>query len=147
MLQLTKIFHFEMAHAIHGYPGACKNIHGHSYELHVTVSSVITCKDHLPAPGFIMDFKEIKKWVTAAVIEPFDHKLVLSRAFLLDHPSFATQENLVTRESEPSAENLLASIQQALCEKLPDELRLVRLRLYETNDSYAEWINDNQDIR
>lgn len=40
MLQLTKIFHFEMAHAIDGYAGACKNIHGHTYELHVTVSAV-----------------------------------------------------------------------------------------------------------
>lgn len=28
MLTLTKIFHFEMAHAINGYPGSCKNIHG-----------------------------------------------------------------------------------------------------------------------
>ena len=41
MLKLTKIFHFEMAHAIHGYAGACKHIHGHSYELHVTVTEKI----------------------------------------------------------------------------------------------------------
>lgn len=33
-----------MAHAIHGYAGACKNIHGHSYELEVTVSGCTTKK-------------------------------------------------------------------------------------------------------
>ena len=38
MIKITKIVHFEMAHAIYGYNGRCKNIHGHSYELHVTVT-------------------------------------------------------------------------------------------------------------
>ena len=41
MLLLTKIFDFETAHAIDGYNGMCKNIHGHSYELHVTVGSLV----------------------------------------------------------------------------------------------------------
>jgi 6-pyruvoyltetrahydropterin/6-carboxytetrahydropterin synthase len=61
MLQLTKIFHFEMGHAIYGYTGICKNIHGHSYELHVTVSAEEEKQDYIASPGFIIDFKEIKK--------------------------------------------------------------------------------------
>ena len=68
MLTLTKILHFEMAHAISGYSGSCKNIHGHSYELHVTVSSAANEIDFIPAPGFLIDFKEIKKLVTELVI-------------------------------------------------------------------------------
>ena len=78
MLTLTKIFHFEMAHAIYGYLGACKNIHGHSYELHVTVTTSEQVKEFIPAPGFIIDFKEIKQVVFASVIQSLDHKLVLS---------------------------------------------------------------------
>ena len=70
MLTLTKIFHFEMAHAIYGYSGACKDIHGHSYELHVTVSSSNKGIDFLPSPGFIIDFKEIKQAVLSSVIQP-----------------------------------------------------------------------------
>ena len=139
MLSLTKIFHFEMAHAIHGYPGPCKNIHGHSYELHVTVCSVNGHNGYLPAPGFLIDFKEIKKLVTMAVIEQFDHKIILSRDFLLKNPSFASQENLVAWEVEPTAENLLVYMMQLLAERLPGEVRLVQLKLYETKDSYAEW--------
>ena len=65
MLQLTKIFQFETAHAIFGYQGGCKNIHGHSYELHVTVAS--PHDDFIPAPGFILDFKKLKAIVSAAV--------------------------------------------------------------------------------
>lgn len=143
MLSLTKIFHFEMAHAIHGYPGACKNIHGHSYELHVTVSSVYNYKGYIPAPGFVIDFKEIKKLVNTAVIAYFDHKVILSRNFLLEHPSFSSQENLVAWEAEPTAENLLLYIMHILNEKLTDEVKLVQIKLYETKDSYAEWIYEN----
>lgn len=147
MLRLTKIFYFEMAHAIYGYSGACKNIHGHSYELQVTVSSVHDYKDYIPAQGFVIDFKDIKKLVNIAVIEYFDHKMVLSRNFLMENPSFSSQKNLVAWEVEPTAENILLYIKQALNEKMRGELKLVQLKLYETKDSYAEWILDDTFIQ
>ncbi len=140
MIRLTKIFHFEMAHAIHEYQGACKNIHGHSYELHVTIASSDNCDEYIPAPGIVIDFKEIKKIVSAAIIETLDHKMVLSRNFLSKHPTLASQENLVIWEAEPTAENMLIYIKRALSNKLPDGVDLVHLKLYETKDSYAEWI-------
>jgi 6-pyruvoyltetrahydropterin/6-carboxytetrahydropterin synthase len=140
MLQLTKIFHFETAHALHGYAGACKNIHGHSYELHVTVSSVEDYKNYIPAPGFMIDFKEIKKLVNILVVEKFDHKVILSKDFLSDNPSFSSQENLVIFEAEPTAENLLIYILRNIQKSLPANIQLVKLKLYETNDSYAEWV-------
>ena len=143
MLLVTKIFHFEMSHAIHGYAGACKNIHGHSYELHVTVAAVNDSIDFISAPGFLVDFKEIKKIVSITVTEFFDHKIILFRDFLRKNPSLSSQENLVTWEVEPSAENMLLHIKQMLCKKLPSDLKLVHLKLHETKDSYAEWINDD----
>ena len=88
MIQITKIFHFEMAHAIHGYEGACKNIHGHSYELHVSVCAANGNRDYIPAPGFVVDFSEIKKIVNKTVIEKFDHKLLLSESFSIRKPVF-----------------------------------------------------------
>jgi 6-pyruvoyltetrahydropterin/6-carboxytetrahydropterin synthase len=139
MVSVTKIFHFEMAHAIHGYSGACKNIHGHSYELHVSVACNKIYEGYFPAPGFVIDFKELKKTVTSAIIENLDHKLILSRNFLSDNSSFSTQDNLVTWDDEPTAENLLVFISQNLFSKLPVEIKLVKLKLYETKDSYAEW--------
>ncbi|HMU10578.1 MAG TPA: 6-carboxytetrahydropterin synthase [Ferruginibacter sp.] len=139
MLNLTKIFHFEMAHAIYGYAGTCKNIHGHSYELHVTVSSVEVRDTYLPAPGFVLDFKEIKKIVSNTVIGKFDHKILLSSSFVSANPCFASLENLVLFEVEPTAENMLIYIQSVLGSQLPGNTRLEHLKLYETKDSYAEW--------
>jgi 6-pyruvoyltetrahydropterin/6-carboxytetrahydropterin synthase len=130
-----------MAHAIHGYPGSCKNIHGHSYELHVTVASSYHQDEYIPAPGFVIDFKEIKKLVKAAVVDIFDHKVILSNHFILDKPSFSKQENLLIWHVEPTAENMLIFIKQTLNNIFPEEVKLVRLKLYETKDSYAEWTN------
>lgn len=141
MLQLTKIFHFEMAHAIHGYPGACKNIHGHSYELHVSVGISNASNYFIPEPGFILDFKQIKELIKAFVISNFDHKLVLSNHFLAEHPECCNHENLVKWEVEPSVENMLIFIQRTLVPKLPAGITLAELKLYETADSYARWVN------
>ena len=142
-IRITKEFRFEAAHALNNYDGPCKSIHGHSYELHVTVTAGKESQNYIPAPGFILDFKELKQLVTSAIIETFDHKLVLSRTYLVNNPAVISQENLVTWEAEPTAENLLIYMKQILCEKLPDEVKLVQLKLYETKDSYAEWTTDN----
>lgn len=131
-----------MAHAINGYQGACKNIHGHSYELHVTVSADNQEKGYIAVPGFIIDFKELKQVVQSSVIRVFDHKLVLSKDYLSKNPGIHSQENLVIWNAEPTAENLLLYMHDAICDKLPNHVNLIRLKLYETKDSYAELIND-----
>ena len=138
MLQITKIFRFEMAHAINGYPGKCKDIHGHSYELHVTVAPVSMSQHLIPGTGLVMHFKELKAIVNECVVQPFDHRLVLSKEFIRSH-NFSNYENILDWDYEPSVENLILYIRQVLREKLPAHVRLVRLKLFETHDSYAEW--------
>ena len=139
MLKLTKIFHFEMAHAIHGYGGICKNLHGHSYELHVTVSSGTGSASYLPPPGFLVDFKEIKKLVTESVIKVLDHHTMVSTGFISAFPGFSKLENMIIMEAEPSAENILLHIRQLMSSVWPGHIKLVSLKLMETKDSYAEW--------
>lgn len=142
MLSLTKIFQFEMAHAIYGYTGACKNIHGHSYELQVTVISGHKIKGYIPGTGFVIDFKELKQLVNSSIIQQLDHKLVLSRKFLEHNPDIRPQENVVIWEAEPSAENILLYIHEILTQQLPINVKLVKLKIYETKDSYAEWVDN-----
>lgn len=142
MLFVTKIFHFEMAHAIYRYPGVCRNIHGHSYTLHVSVSSSGSSDDFIPTPGFEIDFKEIKKVVVGSVIKSLDHKLILSRDYLAQYPTLLSLENLVVWEAEPTAENLLIYIRRLLENSLPEGVKLAKLKIYETKDSYAEWLNN-----
>jgi len=128
-----------MAHAIHGYFGACKNIHGHSYVLHVTLCTSENTDQYIPAPGFIVDFKDIKKIVQNSIVQQLDHKLVLSTAYLKEYPNFIEQENLVEWQMEPSAENILLYSVSILKDNLPFNTKLVHLKLHETLDSFAEW--------
>ena len=139
MTSITKIFHFETAHALYGYNGPCRSVHGHSYELHVTVTAHSTSDGYIAAPGFIIDFKKLKQVVKEAVVDRLDHKLLLSSTYLTLHPLYATADNLEVWEEEPSAENMLVFTRNALASALPLGANLQALRLYETKDSYAEW--------
>ncbi|NIM34436.1 MAG: 6-carboxytetrahydropterin synthase QueD [Hydrotalea flava] len=141
MIQVTKIFKFEMAHAIYGYDGPCKNIHGHSYVLHVSVTLRNATDEYLLAPGFVIDFKMLKKIVNEAIVQQLDHSVVVSKAFIQAHPQLADLSNVRIWEMEPSAENIISYIQKQLQLLLPDAIQLQKLQLFETADSYAEWIN------
>ncbi len=142
MLQVTKIFRFEMAHAIHGYEGACRHLHGHSYELQVTVKQSGNGSGFIAPPGFVLDFKVLKGLVHTHVVSLLDHQLVLSKAYLQRHPFLKNAPNLFEWNWEPTAENLLVFVQQQLMPHLPPQVKLASLKLYETADSFAEWIDD-----
>src|SRR5690606_5185922 len=109
MLQLTKIFPFETAHAVYGYDGPCRNIHGHSYELHVTVVATVSGEQFLPPPGFLIDFKDIKKIVKSEIVDYFDHKLLLSKTYLEAHPEIGAHDNLIVWEQDRKSTRLNSS--------------------------------------
>jgi 6-pyruvoyltetrahydropterin/6-carboxytetrahydropterin synthase len=140
MLQITKIFNFEMAHALHGYNGPCKDIHGHSYVLHVTVTTAVPETGYLVGTGILIDFKELKSIIGETLIKKYDHGLVLSKDYLKANPHFSAAENLVVWDYEPSAENILLYFKNELDRALPKDVQLIKLKLYETTNSFAEWI-------
>ncbi|MCS6972882.1 MAG: 6-carboxytetrahydropterin synthase [Cyclobacteriaceae bacterium] len=139
MLSVTKIFRFEAAHVIHGYPGKCSRIHGHSYELHVTVGFLDPVQGFIPGTGMVMDFADLKKLVNEKVINRLDHKFIVSHAYLSVRKEFSGLEELVVMDAEPTAENLLEWLNREISTVLPQNLKLQHLRLYETKDSFAEW--------
>lgn len=140
MIQVSKIFRFEMAHAIHRYPGNCKNLHGHSYQLHVAVAATTNTDTYLPDPGYVIDFKALKHWVQSSVLNYLDHATVLSKGYVIDNCVQLPQERLQVWEAEPTAENMLVYIRLQLQQIIPDEVMVAKLVLYETQDSYAEWL-------
>ncbi len=142
MLLVTKVFHFETAHAIFGYQGLCKNIHGHSYELHVTIGPVKTPDHYLDGLGIVFDFKDLKRLVSNHVLEIFDHKLLLSKKYVAANPHLANLDYLDVWDHEPTAENILIYIKEKLQGVLPQQVKLVRLKIFETKNSYAEWISE-----
>jgi len=146
-IRITKHFDFETAHALYGYDGKCKNIHGHSYQLFVTViGAPINDSEHIKN-GMVMDFGDIKALVNKEIIHVFDHATVLNN--LSPHKKLAeTLTNLdhkvILVNYQPTSENMLLDFAERLKSKLPKSVSLHSLKLYETANSYAEWFaSDN----
>lgn len=110
VIRLTKEFSFEAAHALDGYDGPCREIHGHSYRLFVTVKGCPADDDTNPKCGMVMDFGVLKSIVNEEVVSRFDHALVL-RATRRDAPLRAVLAerfgNIVTVDYQPTCENML----------------------------------------
>jgi 6-pyruvoyltetrahydropterin/6-carboxytetrahydropterin synthase len=145
-IRLSRIFRFETAHALLGYDGACRHIHGHSYKLVVTVIGKPLQDDNHPKNGMVMDFGDLKKLVNEQVIDRFDHALLLheNAPELLVKQLQQNQENLVLLPYQPSCENMLLDIKNQLQNSLPTNIKLHSLLLSETENSFAEWhLTDN----
>lgn len=144
-VRITKEFRFEMAHALLGYDGPCRNIHGHSYRLLVTLKGRPLNDPDDPKAGMVMDFSDIRRIVYEAVVGPFDHALVLRRDVTpLLHEALAHEKLLLT-EFQPTCENLVLHFADRLIASFPTGVVLYRLQLFETATSCAEWcLEDNE---
>src|SRR5690606_42000445 len=78
IVRVTKSFNFETAHALYGYDGKCKNIHGHSYNLFVTVKGTPIQEADNPKFGMVIDFADIKKIVKNEDVDKFDYAILLN---------------------------------------------------------------------
>jgi 6-pyruvoyltetrahydropterin/6-carboxytetrahydropterin synthase len=147
LIRITKEFRFEAAHALKGYDGPCRTIHGHSYELSVTITGEPVSAMDSPKKGMVMDFSELKKIIKKTVIEPFDHALILSADYPDDEfkRSGEAFSNVIFVEYQPTSENLLIDFAARIRQLLPVTLRLHSLRLRETATSYAEWFAEDNE--
>jgi len=144
-IRVTKKFTFDMAHALYGYGGPCKNIHGHTYTLSVTLIGKVINDNLNPKNGMVIDFTDFKKVVKDNVIDVFDHSLVLNlnspHAQLNDLNNNFEKINYVPYQ--PSCENLIIDFLQRIKFKLPDNVIVKNLKLEETPTSFAEWFLDD----
>lgn len=146
-IRLTKHYDFEMAHALYHYNGRCKNIHGHSYHLYVTVIGEPIEDMENPKNGMVLDFSDLKKIVKQEIVDNLDHSIMLNAKAQTNSLNSLTdmyeRHHLVN--FQPTCENLVVYIADQIIPKLPKGVRLHSVRLYETSDSYAEWFaSDNE---
>ncbi|MEN8201758.1 MAG: 6-carboxytetrahydropterin synthase [Bacteroidota bacterium] len=145
-IRVTKEFDFEMAHALWNYDGACRNIHGHSYRLFVTLLGEPNGDSKDPKFGMVIDFKDLKALVKGPVVDFFDHSLVVYREADGDILDSIRQmyEKVHVFDFQPTCENMVLYIVETIRAALTPGIELQAVKLYETASSYAEWhANDN----
>lgn len=143
IIRVTKQFHFEMAHALLDYDGPCKNIHGHSYQLNVTVKGKVKTNTSDSDEGMVVDFGIIKKIVKELVVDVFDHALVLNEKAKIDVSNFEFMNKLIRVPYQPTCENMLVHFAKTIQDHLPNHIKLHSLFLRETNTSFAEWFAED----
>ena len=112
MYELTVKGHFDAAHALHGYPGECRKLHGHTWDIEVTVRG-----ESLDDVGIVYDFKRLKSDL-ASVLDAYDH------AFLNEVPPFD--------EMNPTAENLARVIFEELSRTVGSEVVVADVAVWES---------------
>ena len=147
LIRITKQFSFETGHALYGYDGKCKNVHGHSYKLSVTViGTPITDKSNVKY-GMVIDFGDLKKIVKSEVVDVFDHATVFNK----NTPHIELAKELENRDHsvilvdyQPTSENMVVDFAEKISSRLPAHIKLFSLRLQETETSFAEWFASDQ---
>ena len=143
VVRVTKQFHFEMAHALLDYDGPCKNIHGHSYQLNVTVKGNVKTNTSDSDEGMVVDFGIIKKIVKELVVDVYDHALVMNERAKIDVSNFEFMNKLIRVPYQPTCENMLVHFADVIKNNLPADIQLHSLFLRETNTSFAEWFSED----
>lgn len=141
-IRITKQFSFETGHALYGYDGKCRNVHGHSYKLSVTViGSPITDPNDVKL-GMVIDFGDLKKIVKEDIVDVFDHATVFNQN--TPHKELAKElsdrgHHVILVDYQPTSENMVIDFSAKIQKRLPNHIRLHALKLQETESSYAEW--------
>ena len=145
-IRITKEFDFEAAHALDGYNGKCKDIHGHSYHLEMTYLGTPKPEKTISDCGMVVDFGEIKQIIKTKVLPLFDHRLILRKDTRFKEIK-EINERIRLVDYQPTCENMLIEIIEILKKNEPKGNTIEKGFLRETANSYAQWnIEDNKNL-
>ncbi len=112
MYELSITGHFDAAHAIREYPGECRNLHGHTWDVEVTVEG-----SELDEIGIVYDFKQLKADL-GMVLGRYDH------GYLNEIPPFDVLNT--------TAENLARVIFDELAARVGEQVRVIAVSVWES---------------
>jgi 6-pyruvoyltetrahydropterin/6-carboxytetrahydropterin synthase len=141
-IRITKQFSFETGHALYGYDGKCKNVHGHSYKLSVTVIGTPILDNTNVKFGMVIDFTDLKTIVKEEIVDNFDHATVFNKN--TPHVELANElssrgHHVILVDYQPTSENMVVDFAKKISDRLPNGIELHSLKLQETESSFAEW--------
>lgn len=146
-MQITTRLEFDAGHRIPHHKSQCRNLHGHRYALEITLSGDIIAQEAVSESGMVMDFADVKRIARETVVDVWDHAFLVYEKdmdvlhFLNSLPDHKT----VIFPTVPTAENMAAEAFRILKNEYHDtfgnHLKLERVRLYETPNSWADATN------
>lgn len=141
---ITRRLEFDAGHRVPSHASQCRHLHGHRYALEITLSGEIIRTEGAAEEGMVMDFSEVKAIANRVLVDQWDHAFLAYQGdckvveFLATLPGHKT----VVLPVVPTAENLVAEafrvLDAAYRDTYGNQLRLHRVRLYETPNNWAD---------
>ena len=135
MITVTMTVKFDAAHVLTNHQGLCKNLHGHTYRVDVSVSQAADDDRDM-----VIDFKDLKGIANEVVCDRFDHAFIYNTESVGEREIAAVVEKngmrTVAIPFRSTAENLAKLFFSDLKARIPG---LVAVKVWETADSCAEY--------
>ena len=135
MITVTKTVKFDAAHVLTNHQGLCKNLHGHTYRVDVSVT-----QPEGDTRDMVIDFKDLKLIANEVVCDRFDHAFVYNTQSAGECEIAAVVEKngmrTVAIPFRSTAENLAKMFFGELKARVPG---LSSVKVWETADSCAEY--------
>lgn len=143
-MRITRRLEFDAGHRIPNHSSQCRHLHGHRYAIEITLSGPVVATAGAADEGMVMDFSAVKVIAQQHVVDPWDHAFLAWKqdavvvAFLAGLPGHKT----VLFDAPPTAEHLAQTafvlLDQHYMKQYGGDLRLERIRLYETPNCWAD---------
>jgi 6-pyruvoyltetrahydropterin/6-carboxytetrahydropterin synthase len=144
-MEITRRLEFDAGHRIPNHNSQCRHLHGHRYAIEVTLSGDIITTEGLSEQGMVMDYSEVKRIAREVVVDAWDHAFLVYRndTAVLDFLNSLPNHRTVVLDFPPTAENLAMAafrlLDAAFRDTYQNHLKLVRVRLYETPNCWADF--------
>lgn len=141
---ITRRLEFDAGHRIPHHASHCRHLHGHRYAIEITLSGEIDRTEGAAGQGMVMDFSDVKAIANSVLVNQWDHAFLVYRGdrAVVDFLASLEGHKTVVLPVVPTAENLAAEafrlLDAAYLETYGNQLRLQRVRLYETPNNWAD---------
>lgn len=135
MITVTKTVKFDAAHILTNHQGLCKNLHGHTYRVDVSVA-----QSEGDDRDMVIDFKDLKGIASEVICDRFDHAFIYNTESVGEREIAAVVEKngmrTVAIPFRSTAENLAKLFYNDMKPRIPG---LSAVKVWETADSCAEY--------
>lgn len=145
---VTKEFSVDAMHQLPNHDGLCKNYHGHTYKIQITLTGLVNEREGHKSEGMVYDFGNLKKIFKKEVESKMDHAFIAKGDEVIvisgvEHnmaQALKEQGKRVTVLGfRSTAENLSKWIFESIQDKLPKNVYVKNVRVYETPTSWADY--------
>jgi 6-pyruvoyltetrahydropterin/6-carboxytetrahydropterin synthase len=145
---ITRRLEFDAGHRISTHNSQCRHLHGHRYAIEVTLTGNIITDEGVAEQGMVMDFSEVKRIAKKVLVDKWDHAFLVysGDTLIMNFLQSLKDHKTVVFDSQPTAENLALAafriLDKAYSDNYGKQLRLARVRIYETPNCWADAARD-----